>query len=76
MNTCFVIARSFQLGAWSSDRVIYHELPLFGKHLYTQLTVQHVYSISLSVSWGELTSSKLLAPSYGEAGTRTLTTNH
>ena len=28
------------------------------------------------VSWGALTSSKLLAPSYEEAGTRALTTDY
>ena len=32
--------------------------------------------ILLGVSWGELTSSKLLAPGYEEASTRALTTDH
>ena len=36
----------------------------------------YLYANSSGVSWGELTSSQLQAPSYDEARTRALTTDH
>ena len=77
--SCCVIARSFQLGAWSSAGVIGCAEATEAKNK-AWLTVAAKGSWRLDyyviVSRGELRSSKLLAPSYDEAVKCVLITDH
>ena len=79
-NTCFAIARSYELGAWSSARGSGRAerrrqwADAFGcivtAQSYEEAGTRDAFDCSVVASWGELTSSKLRAQSYEEAGTR------